>query len=369
MRRILAAMILAPAIVGAQNLVTNATMEKTGFAAFRPQIEKAEGWSNGNGGTADLFVNREHLCADGIPSNYMGNQESPDGNYAGITAYYDDERISIVKSIQNGEITEENAYGRYTEYLQGELSAALTAGVVYTFSFKVSLAEESDRAVHGLGAYFTSAIMDEKGNSFLYVNPQIVSRELIADTEGWTEIKGSFIARGGEKYFTIGAFPEYLTVINLADMNENDSRKAYYYVARPSLTAGPEVKPKPPIVRTISSAGEEFDRAGVVNLGINFASGSTVFRPGDYEKLDAAVRFLRENPDVKVRVDGHTDATGSEEFNLALSERRARAVTSYLVANGVAANRIKTSAYGEEYPMEHTAYESMKNRRVEMYRE
>src|ERR1044072_935900 len=126
MKRITAALILVPAIAGAQNLVTNATMEETNTAAFRPHIEKAEGWSNSNGGTADLFVNRGYACTDGIPDNYMGTQDGVNGNYAGIIAYYGDERVSIAKSIRNGEITAEPGYGKYTEYLQGELSETLT---------------------------------------------------------------------------------------------------------------------------------------------------------------------------------------------------------------------------------------------------
>jgi outer membrane protein OmpA-like peptidoglycan-associated protein len=341
-------------------------MEKTGMAAFRPQIEKADGWSNANGGTVDLFIRSDHACADGIPENYMGSQDGADGNYAGIIAYYGDERISIPKSFEKGEVSEANGYGRYTEYLQGELSEPLKAGGIYTFSFQVSLAEASDRAIRGLGAYFTAEKQHMKGNSFMNVDPQIVSRELVADMDGWTEIKGSFIAHGGERYVTIGAFPQYLTVTNIANVNENDSRKAYYYIARPKLTAGPQAKP--PVVRTISSAVEEVDRAGTVFLGIHFATGSAEFRPGDIEKLEAVARVLRENPDLKIRVDGHTDAIGSEEYNLALSERRAFAVRSYLVEHGVAASRIKTSGYGEQFPVEHTAYESVKNRRIELYR-
>lgn len=364
-------MILVPAIAGAQNLVTNATMDKTGMAAFRPQIEKADGWSNSNGGTADLFMSRDHACDDGIPANYMGTQDGGGANYAGIIAYYGDERINIARSFDEANLSDEIGYGKYTEYLQGELSEPLKAGTIYTFSFQVSLAEESDRAVRGLGAYFTTDRLNEKGNTFLYVDPQIVTTEVIDNMSGWTEIKGTFIARGGERYFTIGAFPSYLKVDDLSNPNDRDSRKAYYYIARPNLSVAPA--PKPPVVKaektkTISSGAEDAEKIGFVFLGLNFSTGSAELRPGDVEKLNAVVRFLRENPDVKVKVDGHTDAVGAENVNLTLSERRAQTVKNYLVKHEVASSRIRTTGYGEEYPIEHTAYESVKNRRIELYR-
>jgi outer membrane protein OmpA-like peptidoglycan-associated protein len=366
MKRILATLILVPAIAGAQNLVTNATMEKTGMAAFRPQIERAEGWSNANGGTADLFIVRDHACADGVPDNFMGTQDGGGENYAGIIAYYGDQRLNIARSFENAEATDELGYGKYTEYLQGELTQPLTAGAIYTFSFQVSLAEESDRAVQGLGAYFTTDRVKEKGNTYLYVDPQIVSREVIADEKGWVEIKGSFIARGGEKYVTIGVFPQYLKVEDLSNPNDNDSRKAYYYIARPNLTAGP--LPKPPVAKTISSGAEDAEKKGLVYLGLNFSTGSSVIRPGDTEKLDAVVKFLRENPDIKVKVDGHTDAVGSAAANLVLSEQRALAVKAYLKEHNIASSRIEIDGYGEKYPIEYYAYESVRNRRIELYR-
>ncbi|HTF05291.1 MAG TPA: hypothetical protein VK826_14780 [Bacteroidia bacterium] len=273
MKRILAAMILVPAIVGAQNLVTNATMEQTSWAAFRPGIEKAQGWSNSNGGTADLFKPSRYARKDGIPQNYMGTQDGGGGNYAGIIAYYGDQSIDPVRSVRNGVFANEIGYGRYTEYLQGELSEPLVKGRLYTFSFQVSLAEESDRAVRGLGAYFSTEKLNMRGNSFLQLSPQVVSKEVITDMNGWTEIRGMFIAEGGERYFSIGAFPEHLTVADLSDPNRNDSRKAYYYVARPSLTAGPVLN-EPVTQRSISTAAETFDKQGLVYLGINFATGS-----------------------------------------------------------------------------------------------
>lgn len=363
----LLAMILAPAIVGAQNLVTNATMEETNKAALRPQIERADGWSNSNRGTADLFVNRDRASLNGIPDNFMGTQASDNGNYAGIIAYFGDQRVSIAKSATEGEVTDEIGYGRYTEYLQGEFTEPLKAGQVYNFSFKVSLAEQSDRAIRGLGAYISTEKLSAKTNSFLNLQPQVISQEVIADMDGWTEISGTFVAHGGEKFVTIGAFPQYLTVADLSTAKDNDSRKAYYYIARPALVerTAPEVTP----VTKISTAAEEVGILGsAFYVGINFPSGSAELRPGDYEKLEAVARYMIEYPETDIQIEGHTDAVGSEEGNQTLSAMRAYAVRNYLVSKGVNTAQIETSALGETAPIEEMAYESPKNRRVALYR-
>jgi peptidoglycan-associated lipoprotein len=66
--------------------------------------------------------------------------------------------------------------------------------------------------------------------------------------------------------------------------------------------------------------------------------------------LDRNVVTLKANPGVTVVIEGHCDERGTNQYNLALGERRAKAVQEYLVAAGIAADRIKTISYGEERP-------------------
>jgi peptidoglycan-associated lipoprotein len=66
--------------------------------------------------------------------------------------------------------------------------------------------------------------------------------------------------------------------------------------------------------------------------------------------LDRYVSVLNANPDLKVLVEGHCDERGTEEYNLALGERRANRVKTYLVNAGVDASRLKTISYGELRP-------------------
>ncbi len=67
--------------------------------------------------------------------------------------------------------------------------------------------------------------------------------------------------------------------------------------------------------------------------------------------LDEAARLLNDNPDVQVRIVGHTDSIGSDEYNQRLSERRAQAVKAYLVSKGIAASRLTTEGRGEQEPI------------------
>jgi peptidoglycan-associated lipoprotein len=66
--------------------------------------------------------------------------------------------------------------------------------------------------------------------------------------------------------------------------------------------------------------------------------------------LDADIQWLKANPAVQIRVEGHCDERGTNEYNLALGEQRAKAVRDYLVAGGIDPKRIATISYGEERP-------------------
>jgi peptidoglycan-associated lipoprotein len=89
-----------------------------------------------------------------------------------------------------------------------------------------------------------------------------------------------------------------------------------------------------------------------------FAGSNTVFFALDSYGLDPDSRFtldkqavwLNKYPRVMITIEGHCDERGTREYNLALGERRANAVKNYLVAQGVAANRISVISYGKERP-------------------
>jgi peptidoglycan-associated lipoprotein len=88
---------------------------------------------------------------------------------------------------------------------------------------------------------------------------------------------------------------------------------------------------------------------------------------GDFSAiLDAHAKFLNENSNVNVLIEGHADDRGTPEYNIALGERRAKAIETYLENMGVSASQLSTVSYGEEKPMVKGHNESAfaKNRRA-----
>jgi OOP family OmpA-OmpF porin len=102
--------------------------------------------------------------------------------------------------------------------------------------------------------------------------------------------------------------------------------------------------------------------------GPQFDFDKATLKPDGKRMVDEAVRLMVEQPSLQVTVEGHTDAVGSEGYNQRLSERRARAVRDYMVAEGIAADRITTKGWGKSKPVatNDTAEGRAENRRVEI---
>ena len=99
-----------------------------------------------------------------------------------------------------------------------------------------------------------------------------------------------------------------------------------------------------------------------------FDVDSAVLKPGGYKDIDRAAVVLNRYPETSLRVEGHTDSTGSEDYNLKLSEKRAIAVKNELLAQNLEAARIQTIGFGEAKPVADNNTESGRqlNRRVEI---
>lgn len=101
---------------------------------------------------------------------------------------------------------------------------------------------------------------------------------------------------------------------------------------------------------------------------VYFAVGSAALDHEARAVIERVADWLAANPQLRVNIEGHADARGSREANLALAARRAEAVREYLLARGIAAGRLTTISYGEERPALYDVGESvwMMNRRVEI---
>ena len=100
---------------------------------------------------------------------------------------------------------------------------------------------------------------------------------------------------------------------------------------------------------------------------IHFDFDKYNIRPDQLALLNANVRLLKENPDMMIKIEGNCDERGTTEYNLALGDRRAVAVKTYLMDAGIPEERISTISYGEERPVDpgHNEAAWAKNRRAE----
>lgn len=97
--------------------------------------------------------------------------------------------------------------------------------------------------------------------------------------------------------------------------------------------------------------------------GLMFNFDSYTLTPGTKENLTGLAKTLNKYPDTDILIEGHTDKTGAEDYNMTLSKKRAQAVSDYVEQLNVKSGRITTKGYGEEQPI---SVSDQENRRVEV---
>ncbi len=99
---------------------------------------------------------------------------------------------------------------------------------------------------------------------------------------------------------------------------------------------------------------------------IHFDYDKYDIRPGDAEVLKENAALLKRITNVKIQIEGHCDERGTNEYNLALGERRANSTKKYLISLGISPDRVSTISYGEEKPLDSSSEEEAwaKNRRA-----
>jgi OOP family OmpA-OmpF porin len=122
------------------------------------------------------------------------------------------------------------------------------------------------------------------------------------------------------------------------------------------VVAPPPPAPKPAIIEK-----------GRQTLNVEFDFNKSIIKQGYDKDINDLVQVMKDYPDLKVVIEGHTDNIGTAEFNKELSQRRADAVKQYMVEKGIDANRITAEGFGFDRPIASNDTEEgrQKNRRVE----
>jgi peptidoglycan-associated lipoprotein len=116
-----------------------------------------------------------------------------------------------------------------------------------------------------------------------------------------------------------------------------------------AVAAPPAAEPVRPAPMPARPAPQEFSATDALKP-VYFAFDRATIEPSEATVMDGNVRWLQANPNVLVIVEGHCDERGTNAYNLALGERRARAIRDHLLSHGIAATRITVISYGEERP-------------------
>lgn len=116
---------------------------------------------------------------------------------------------------------------------------------------------------------------------------------------------------------------------------------------------------------------QQLDATGKVALQVNFATDKTEMLPDSLPQIDQVMQLLKDDPGLKLSVNGHTDNSGDAAHNQQLSEGRANAVVAAIVAKGIDAARLGAQGFGQQQPVADNATEEgkAKNRRVELVKQ
>ncbi|MFL5753219.1 MAG: OmpA family protein [Bacteroidia bacterium] len=268
----------------------------------------------------------------------------------------------------------------YKEFMQVKLAEPLHRGYKYQFEMYIRLGFWSNALLKSMGAHFSKA-------GFGGVNTVAKSNTIdsICKKGGfdngyqWIKISGIYQADGGEKYLTIGNFSNRIgkDMIRLNKFKLG-FREAYYFVDDVSLKW---IKPKEEEVKTVivGSENDAYGKDSVLQVkkdikvgekvtlnNINFEKGHSYITTESFPELNKLVKYMLLHPTMEIRINGHSDNSGSPHKNQKLSEQRARAVFEYLISKGVQ-NKMYFKGFGNQQPISGNDTEEgkAKNRRVE----
>ncbi|MEO5644533.1 MAG: vWA domain-containing protein [Bacteroidia bacterium] len=192
--------------------------------ATEPGQSILPGWITPTKGTADFYNSDLSVC-DGYP---IAKARTGEGRCALILGL-GTQNVGVIN---------------YKEYIQGKFSTPLEAGKKYCVKFYVTLDRASPYTTTGIGAYISNQQVISNYKEPLPLEAQIISHRLITYEDGWTEISGTYLAKGGEKYITLGSFTD-TSVVALSSLGKSPLkgissghilRSAYFYFDDISVT-------------------------------------------------------------------------------------------------------------------------------------
>lgn len=285
----------------------------------------------------------------------------------------------------------------YHEYIQGAFSQPLTPDKHYRITFWMyqsdSVAHHHIRSVYGprkkiysvaaanLGICLlkdpivpTLSVADNLAYDITLKPTFEMKKPLVTAQPGWQRVSAVFKADVPARFFVLGNFREaaltsIYSPVDLSHLPAVDApgrKTAFYDAIRISYVCIDDVSvEEEPAGVEISQALSALRR--YTFKSVLFATGSHELAPSALPELEALAAYLTQRPEQKAEIAGHTDNVGADEANRLLSERRAKAVYEYLLAQGVAPGQLSYKGYGRTRPIAPNTTEEgrRQNRRVE----
>lgn len=338
--------------------------------------ELTSGWFISNTSTPDYFNRCSIKSKVGVPNNFAGNMEPHSGNaYAGMILRADSNRYPYSRG--------------YNEHLQTVVIMPLERNRLYCLEFYYVLSANSGIASNGLSVYLSNArpLFDEAAEKFPFI-PQLEIRHdsLLSERGKWNLFSGVFRASGEEKYITIGNFTDYLETRYTPIVEQataeihsfayylfddfrlylvDDEKDCQCNVIQNQTDSFPPVQ----FAKEDSIFMEDIEIGETIILrNVYFEFDKTELLPYSFAELNKIYNILVMYPKMTIEISGHTDNIGTERYNQALSEARAKSVLEYLYSKGIALTRMKYAGNGSRIPIaDNNLPEGRRlNRRVEI---
>jgi outer membrane protein OmpA-like peptidoglycan-associated protein len=214
----------------------------------------------------------------------------------------------------------------------------------------------------------------------LLINPKDLSywgtiRGMVTDGATKRTLRSALISAGGvaeietdaNGTFELKNIPAGLVVLQASKLGFDRQAKNLDLAANESKVVNFELVPRAP--ETKGTIAAELDRTGRAMLyGIYFDFDSATLKPESMRTLNEILQLLRERPNLNLIIEGHTDSTGTEKYNLDLSQRRSQSVVNWLLEHQINRSRVVPKGHGEAEPISSNNTEAGRalNRRVQI---
>ena len=368
-----ATLILAQDVPDSLNMIENGSFEQIeGKLKRLGSLEMAKGWKSPTAKKADLFSETVASSPASAPRSERGDQSALSGqNYAGLLWW----------SYMNKEPR---------TYMQAKFKKTLKKGQKYCVRYYVTLGDLSKYGADQFGAYLSKMLIKKDDESNLTYEPQIpaLRTKIYDDLYSWQGVCGMYEAKGDEAYLVLGNFSanEKTNTVKIKrpkGETRPQAASAYYFID--DVAVFPIKSPSECKCEQLDKAESEFiyGKKTTTNKALKpdaQLDQSVIYFKRFQQTVDGSMdplmneltELLKANPDLKIRLIGHTDAIEAERVRMRpdlteLARERADAVKAAFVEGGIDAARIITADQKAESPADpHEGEVALsKNRRVE----